>query len=544
MGEVTSEKVTQFKGLLKGLNAQDSITERRGLDTPRELKNLIVNEFGHLWMPPAPNHSIADIAALGGAAGPRIKKIAHTRGGFFFHIGDVEYGDTTQGPGSIIQDANLVQEFTWGTKENPDPVTSAGPGEDNRALRFSWVNSSSDAAGTGIVLIGNELETWKLSGGSWSDVSAGNKQGPHSILYKGRRFVAGGNVNGLRTVWYSDLNQPETFGTDSWFKLEGDAGSGSNLEQYTGHIVGFAVWEDLLIILASQSIWVLSGTSPETFHLRRTSSAAGCLSIESVAEVQGGLMFFGGIPEGETGIYLFTGSESELVSKDISWFFRQWDSQFEAIAPLANQTNRNRQEDEGEWYFNSVRWQDFYIFSAPTVDGNNRQIFLYNILNKTWTTFHGWGQFPRLGLEKKYYHPYSLIIGNHDNKVWRATKGFPRPPNIGGAHEPARFKLGWYDQNHAVGLSRFLAVKVSAWKIGTGTPTIQLTADVPDGGQVVSAVENVGDDVYDTLVFPLNLRGHGLTLDFDIRPVHDDNEITIEQIELISSRKGEKVSRR
>lgn len=47
-------------------------------------------------------------------------------------------------------------------------------------------------------------------------------------------------------------------------------------------------------------------------------------------------------------------------------------------------------------------------------------------------------------------------------------------------------------------------------------------------------------DSYDSMVFPIQLRGHAIELEFTVT-ADDDVSVLIESVELVISRKGEKV---
>lgn len=544
MGQPQLQVVTEFKGLSTGIQARNALSSRRNLDSPRELKNFLVTEEGYLWMPPGADEVYYDYPT-GGAVGTRVKRLAHVRspGVMITQIGDEIWEDDGQNVGTLDDSPTLLYTMPAGKKE----------ADDNEMKRPVWVVSltgSGQASGSNETFWGHRTGTWKYDGATVTDLSASVPNGTHSIVYKGRRFVgairSGGGEDpamvGLRSVAYSDLNDIETFQATSYFVIDGDVGGGQDHAKFTGGVTGFAVWEDLLVIFCSQSIWVLNGSDPDTFNLRRTSSTAGCLGIETVVEVEQGLMFFGGTPEGETGVYLFTGNSTQLVSGPITSLFREWDADSYEVQPTnasGNQTNRNKHEDDVEWYFSAMRWQNHYILSGSEIQtaAGDPQIYAMNLLNGKWSTFTGWGSYPRLGYEKKYYHPYVGLVDD-DGVVYRFTRGFPRD-----SAEDATVVTGWSDSGNPNALYRFMGLKVNGWYSGSGTaPTLTVTVTTDRGGTTTDNY-TLTDDIFDGALLPINLRGSAIEIQLDISPNDDSQEVLIESMTLMISARSEKLSR-
>lgn len=537
---VQSSIVARFEGYHAGIHHRDALTQRRSFDVPRELLNALVDSYGHLWVP-KPWDVLYDFTSAEIDPSSCMKVTA------------------VRGPDGVLTqwgtDVVFVPRDTHDT-----PSFNVMPPLDSAVLPI-WVVSMTDDNGAGGpivdnyqggVLYGTHNQTFALrwpNPGNWADSTAteldtndwpGLVHGRHSFAFRGRRFVAAGLGGGSRRVWFSEINQPLRFQSANddqplnYFDVGGDD-TGADLGSYIGELRGFAAMEDVLVIFLSQSIWVLTGNSPETFNLRRTQSAVGCSSIETVVPVDEGLMFVGGMPDGEMGVYLFTGTHSYLVSRDIQWYFEAWDDNLDKYPS-------NLLEDSAEQTLSATRWENQYVLAAPDLDPEGkRQLFVYDLKSKRWSTFGGYTK-PRVG------NLYALVTGDDDMHLRITSQQMARREG-----EVAKVTLGWNDEGKVAGHSRFLGLKTFAWRRGeeeSDPPTLTVTARVPgDDAAAEVAVDPIDIEeegtVYDGILTPINLRGHAIEVDLEVTPADGDDtsEIVIEGVELIHSRKGEKLSR-
>lgn len=491
--------VPSFKGLR--VPSRSSIrSDRRELDAPRELINFHVDETGLLNLPPATRTLIHDFG-LGHAP---ILTVAYTENptGLIVQTSTEIYYLDRMGP-------NVDPLF-------PYPKLVATPADPTVPI---WVNNTTNATYLGYQNRGSGTsvqETWKIEYAGTAphtdltvtDLSATQPGASASVLYKGRRFVVGRG----RTVKFSDLNAYETFGVDSEFTLSGDD-AGVDFQSNPGDVQGMVSYEDLLVIFCSRSIWILTGSGPETYQLRQIEAPVGCTNQWTIARTPQGLVFLAGNHLGDLGIYLFTGSGVRKLSAPIEELFRN------TAGVVTNDPLRG------------LYWAGRYLLSVPRT-AFSRELYALNIETGEWTTFDGYdAQGPALGTRGQ-----TLYVSD-DNTLYSVDSRVPpRAPGTTG-----RLTLGWSDDQRPAGQARFLAVKVTA-SASSAQGSLSLTASVPGGGTVTTA-KDIPTDAYDALVFPIKLRGHAIELDFTLTPFDDDQEVLIEHVELIVSRKGEKISR-
>lgn len=483
----STEIVTSFQGLRYGRDPASAFSQRRALDTPRELVNLLHDEHGQLWLPPAAS------------------EVFHAYGsGTIRHVANV--AGTNIGNALIVQRGTSVDIFDTdlATPVPNTAVASLGSSD------IIWVNATDDA-----VYIGTPANTWKItkSGGSYTTSAlSGQPHGFHSYSYQGRRFVLQRN----QTLVWSDINQPETFGGDSTQEVGGDQTGGSWAVR-PGSVVALMEIENVLLIFCTQSVWAFTGDSPSNFQLRRTNATAGCWARDTLIRVDDGILFLGGTPRGEMGVHLFSGNNSIPVGDDVGGFFREW-------------TFDGGSFDEANQNFSAVRWRDRYILSARGVDGD-RQVYVYDLTTEAWSTFSAWSDGPALGLIR-YGGSLDLLMVTNGGTLYETEHPCPRAPSA-----PAgNVVLGWHDRGRPSGMARFMAAKVGGWAApseGSLTATVSVPGDDED------YVETLPTDFHDHTVLPINLRGKSVELDIDI----SGTEALLESVELILSRKGEKLSR-
>lgn len=489
---VQADIVTAFQGLDRrgrGLRR----TERANLDTPRELVNFHIDENDHLYMPPVGTL----LHTFGVGRTVRSMQYLETPRGLIVTLdnGEIHFLEIAPGGSAFTGVTQLLATMTspgWN-------LWTLGCGTYGL---IGYAARGSTAAG----------QTWKLEPSGTSppvtvtDISASQPisgRASWSTLFKGRRFV----VERGRTVYFSDLNAYTTFGVDSFFAISGDD-AGNDYLTNPGFVEGMVAWEDVLVIFLRQSVWLLTGTTPETFQLRQVQTTVGNGNAWALTRVEGGVLTYGGFHLYDRGIYLFTGSNAQKISEPVDDLMRGPDR------PYATTAGRR------------------YIFCRGEATADDVQLCIYDLDRRRWTTFDGWVQ----GVVASTGD--GLVYAN-GNALYRydAQALTPRAPG-----RAASVVLGYYDEGQTLGQVRYLAVKLTGRKWGTGAPTVTVTATVEDG-TVTSTPVALTTDTFDGVVIPINLRGHAIELDITITPAADDNEVLIQQVQLISSRKGEKVSR-
>lgn len=502
MAKVDSLIVTEFKGVDRRSQAHLR-SEISQLDVPRELINLHVDSEGHLFLPRMDAEQIHDFTTNGPvvrmtwcSAGIIIQTVT---GVYLLEYGTVG-GDDAQFPDPPI----LLQ--TLDTQEVPIWVNSIGTD-----IYFGYATRGALTPG------GATYKAEPDGGGGWTvtDISANDPLTgavSMSVMYKGRRFIAGRSEH----IYYSDLNDPETFGADSTFEIGGDDGA-TSFDDYIGTIQGMYSWEDVLLFFMRSTVWVLTGGEPDVWNLRQVQTVYGSSGPWTLARMEQGLVRYYQL-KGDPGIYVFQGSTSKKVSDPV-------DPYFEGFSP-------NLVPKGNPYSWQATTWSDRYYLAVSAETAGEIQVFCFDAGTGNWTTFDGF-------TEGAICTDQNGMLFSVGNVIYNARESdlLPRAPGRDG-----QFTLGYYDQNNPYGMVRFLALKIQAQyeATGVGTASVTLTATTPDGSSVVDTRE-LDPDSYDSLVFPIQLRGHAIELDFTIT-ADDDVSVLVESVELVIARKGEKVT--
>lgn len=489
----------------QGLDARGRSTrsERNQLDAPRELVNMVVDENGHLFMPAASalGHSFPSgdtrIMQMGYVEDPR-GIVIQMESGKVYHFGlpigsqwepaDLDLTEivaSLAAPDALLWTISSIEKGIFG-----NATRGEGP-HDGQTFEV-------EDDGTGTIVA--------------TDVSANDLpedgQASYSALWKGRRFVV---VRG-REVYFSELNQHQTFPEDNMFRIGGDDGSNDWVTN-PGFVQGMATWEDILLFFMTSSVWMMSGGGgSDSWQLRDTISDMGTNGgAWTLVPTQYGVFSFGGGNQGDRGIYNFQGQTAKKISDPV----------FQVLSgPLRGRNSFGN-----------------YVLHGQSDTEDELQIYLYDYRRQLWTTFDGYRNSISIATPHGFFISDDLDL-YHVPADSETPSAFPRKSGRGG-----KVTVGWEDEGNIAGLVRILGIKVGGKRRGTGTPTIQATVRTPNGGVVTSAVTDIPTDSFDNLVLPVNIRGAAAEITLEITPSSDSSEVLLESLQLIYSRKGEKLSR-
>lgn len=503
MGKVDSLLVTSFKGV--DVRSQAHLrTERSQLDTPRELVNFHVDSRGNLFLPRADATQIHDF----GANGPVVRMtwcyagiIVQTVTGVYL----LEYG-TVGGVDAMFPDPPVLLQ-TLDTGEVPIWVNSVGT-----TIYFGYSTRGAMAdAGATYKAVPDGSGGWTVTDISANDPLTGKVS--LSVMFKGRRFIAGRGEQ----IYYSDLNDPETFGVDSTFEIGGDDGA-TSFDEYIGTIQGMYTWEDVLVFFMRSTVWVLTGGGPDTWNLRQVQTTYGSSGPWTLARMEPGLFRYYQL-KGDPGIFVFQGSTSRKVSDQI-------DPYLEGFSP-------NDVPKGNPYSWQATTWSERYYLALSKDLASDIQVLCFDVGTSQWTTFDGFTQ----GCLCNDQNGMLFSVGN---VIYNARESdlLPRAPGRTG-----KITLGYFDQDNPYGMFRTMAVKLMARgeATGVGTCDVTMTASLPDGTGT-SETKALDFDSYDSLVFPIDIRGQSVEIEFSF-DADDDVSVLVESVELVISRKGEKVSR-
>ena len=512
MAQVVGRIVKDFQSLDYGLynTGNHADEERRRLDTPRLLCNMLHTDKGSLWLPPAPTLMIDTVAGTGD-----IYKIVQT-----FDPGNtivVQRGTTLSA--YDIDGQGGQGGFPWTTADETFTLT-----DDEKCWALVY-----DSA----LYMGNSTQTVKLtkSGGVFTFTNlTGVPHGYQSMNYRNRRYVvervfgtAGGTDQRLH---YSDIGDAETYGADSFIDIEAYY-EGDSWENALGSPVAAHPFSDVLALFLTQGIVRFTGTDPLTnFTLRPSTSQVGLWLRDTVSHIEPGILFFGGTPRGEFGVYLWRGNSSQLVSRQINGYLREWVEGTQIFS-----------EDLGA----ATVWRNNYICALDVGESaGHPTIFVYNWIDQRWSTFDGWVR-PTVALGRAGSDNLLIADGNGTDKVYWTRDPMVRKETT----TQGRFLVGYEDEEQPSGWVRYLKVRLTVQaKAAGGTGIdVDLTATNTSGDSVGPITRSITTDGQHTLDFPLRFRGNAIDLDFTVSPSAADHELTVQNLELVQSRKGLKVAR-
>lgn len=496
MGDVQLVTVSSFLGIHQpGL--LDRVSVRRDLDKPRELVNFHLTDDGHLYMPKS-----AEV----------FYEFPEEEG----FIRTIHFCETPRG--HIIQmSEGKIYFIPRGDTDWPDPITVkhvATIPEGERQWNL-WVNGiGSEGTLFGYAPRGSagpvDGKTWRLHGDrnnpdteDLTDVITPTAS--YSTLYKGRRFW----VKRGRSVYFSNLNDfTSPRDENNSFPIGGDD-SGDGWITNPGFVNGMVGWEDLLIFFMIGSIWNLTGGSPEHWQLRQATTVTGNSNPFSLTPTDYGVLSYSGTNVNNRGIFLFTGDTPVKISRLIDEYMKS----------------------PGRMVGCTVSGHHA-IFSASRVGADNRQYLVYNFETGQWVSFDGFEQ----GTADVFND--GIFLSGKNVLYFNFTNNLTRFPGRG-----AKGVFGYHDDGNPTGMNRYMGVKLSGRKWGTGNPTVKVTARTPEGNTVVSSPVELSTNVFDSVLIPLNIRGNAIEFTLEVTPVNDDNEVSIETMQLVVSSKGDKLSR-
>lgn len=203
---------------------------------------------------------------------------------------------------------NYVYGYTAGAagasgQPSPDRRTAGGSATDSTARLLYWTG-------------GNTAGDFVLLGAANHPVGAVDIK-----TYLNRLFVLGGSLPGTTTpvyttrlYWTGDLGDGTTVITDAVTTWQ--TGGVTNQIQLEGtandYGVALAMLSGRLLILRRQSLYMMTGSSPENFNIRKIASV-GCIDPGSVLEWDDGVYFLS-----DTGYQFFDGATVRPVSTAIN----------------------------------------------------------------------------------------------------------------------------------------------------------------------------------------------------------------------------------
>jgi hypothetical protein len=184
-----------------------------------------------------------------------------------------------------------------------------------------------------------------------------------------RIFILGGSVPGTTTpvyttrlFWSIDLGNGSTALPDSTTSFQSSGVTNQIILEGTSNDygVGMAVLNGRLIILRRQSLYMMTGTSPENFVVRRI-AGVGCVDPGSILEWDNGVYFIS-----DTGLVFFDGSGIEPISP-----------------PISGELAANSWQGATASEVSVARVSSEHFMMAAT--GTTRKCWLYHVPSRSWS---------------------------------------------------------------------------------------------------------------------------------------------------------------
>lgn len=178
----------------------------------------------------------------------------------------------------------------------------------------------------------------------------------YAVVHKNRIWAAKSTTLPYRIYW-SSLNNAEDWVT---------TGGYTDLPDLTQTITGLISWGGYLYIFTETNIYVLLGSTPNDFSLRKTNSMVGAIAPRSIKVTDVGICFLA-----RSGVYAFDGNNASKISDKI-------DVTIKGISKTLIQNSCAIYDGNKYW-----------LAYSPTSSSYNSEIAIYDILIKDWYLYKG-----------------------------------------------------------------------------------------------------------------------------------------------------------
>jgi hypothetical protein len=189
----------------------------------------------------------------------------------------------------------------------------AGAWASQAGITFDALGTDADAYFVGAQLAngsmyftqkGDDTETpRKWNGTAWSTVATIPKA--RYLLWKDGRLMAANDTTRPSAVYFSNLNDPETWGASDYVEFDPDDGE---------EIEAISQIGDDLVVFKQSSVQILAGKTPEDYARYVVNRALGTQSGYTVRQFQNAVIFY----DRETGVWLYDGAKFNLISEAIN----------------------------------------------------------------------------------------------------------------------------------------------------------------------------------------------------------------------------------
>ena len=178
----------------------------------------------------------------------------------------------------------------------------------------------------------------------------------YATVHKNRVWAAKSDTLPYR-LYFSSLNNAEDWAT---------TGGYADLPDMTQTITGLISWGGYLYVFTETNIFVLLGSTPNDFSLRKTSSMVGAIAPRSIKITDIGMCFLS-----RSGVYAFDGNNSSRISDKI-------DTTITGMSKTLIQNACALYDGQKYW-----------LAYSPSGSSYNNRIVIYDIMLKDWYLYQG-----------------------------------------------------------------------------------------------------------------------------------------------------------
>lgn len=178
----------------------------------------------------------------------------------------------------------------------------------------------------------------------------------YSAVHKARIWAASSETYPYR-LYFSSLNKAE-----DWVSTGGYA----DLPDMTQTITGIISWGGYLYVFTETNIYILLGSTPNDFSLRKTNSMVGAIAPRSIKVTDIGICYLS-----RSGVYAFDGNNSNKISTKI-------EGTISSISKTLINNACGIYDGRKYWLSHTLQGSSY-----------NNQIMIYDIYLKDWTIYRG-----------------------------------------------------------------------------------------------------------------------------------------------------------
>lgn len=178
----------------------------------------------------------------------------------------------------------------------------------------------------------------------------------YSAVHKARLWAARADTTPYR-LYFSSLNDGDDWGT---------TGGYINLPDISQTITGLISWGGYLYVFTETNIYIIQGSTPNDFSMRKTNSMVGAIAPRSIKISDIGIIFLS-----RTGLFAFDGNSSHKLS--------------DKIEPIINSISKTQIQNACGIYDGQSK---YWLSYTDKTSSYNNKILIYDTILKEWYPFN------------------------------------------------------------------------------------------------------------------------------------------------------------